>query len=164
MTGGIPSELGNLANLEALSLGNNRLTGGIPSELGDLSRLTLLQLSTNQLTGAIPPELGRLVRLTRLWIGGNAGLSGPLPGTLTNLAVLEYLSLGETALCAPTDSAFQRWLDGVSNKSGVINCAGPPAGVGDGSRFAVGRHPLLRTEVVLIRRGESEREPFVRRR
>ena len=24
--------------------------------------------------------------------------------------------------------------------------------VGDGSRFAVGRHPLLRTEVVLIRR------------
>ena len=34
LTGAIPAELGNLANLESLSLSLNQLTGGIPAELG----------------------------------------------------------------------------------------------------------------------------------
>ena len=41
MTGAIPSELGDLANLTGLELGDNQLTGSIPSQLGNLSNLEL---------------------------------------------------------------------------------------------------------------------------
>ena len=68
LTGGIPAELGDLTNLEELSLNENQLTGeipgvggscrstktrtgGIPAELGDLTNLEELSLNENQLTG-----------------------------------------------------------------------------------------------------------------
>ena len=57
MTGEIPSELGNLANLQWLHLSNNQLTGEIPSELGNLANLQWLSLSNNQLEGCIPRGL-----------------------------------------------------------------------------------------------------------
>ena len=39
LSGSIPSSLGNLSNLEVLSLGSNQLSGSIPSSLGNLSNL-----------------------------------------------------------------------------------------------------------------------------
>ena len=59
LTGAIPSELGNLAELTNLWLSHNQLTGGIPSELlGGLSKLELLRLSGgNLLTGCVPAGL-----------------------------------------------------------------------------------------------------------
>ena len=54
--GEIPPEIGNLTNLESLSLlYNDELTGSIPSEIGNLSNLNSLNLSLNQLSGNIPP-------------------------------------------------------------------------------------------------------------
>ena len=44
MTGEIPTELGNLANLQQLYLGGNQLTGEIPTELGNLANLQELYL------------------------------------------------------------------------------------------------------------------------
>ncbi|MCH8961562.1 MAG: RsmD family RNA methyltransferase [Bacteroidetes bacterium] len=66
LTGSIPPELGNLANLEILFLNNNDLTGSIPVELGNLTNLSFLLLEANDLTGSIPVELGNLANLTFL--------------------------------------------------------------------------------------------------
>ena len=57
MTGPIPAALGDLANLEYLSLGGNELTGRIPAELSNLSNLSELYLSGNDLTGCVPVGL-----------------------------------------------------------------------------------------------------------
>ena len=54
----MPAALGDLANLEMLNLGPNRLRGEIPPELGGLANLKVLWLGGNHLSGAIPPELG----------------------------------------------------------------------------------------------------------
>ena len=61
MSGEIPSELGNLANLRTLILSRNQLSGEIPPELGNLANLTELYLHENQLSGCVPSSLlGRL--------------------------------------------------------------------------------------------------------
>ena len=72
-----------------LDLNNNELSGEIPAELGSLSNLQWLNLRHNRLSGEIPPELGSLSSLQDLWLDGNQGLSGPLPGSLTGLNALD---------------------------------------------------------------------------
>ena len=114
MTGEIPSELGNLANLEVLSLRDNQLTGEISPELGSLATLERLWLFNNQLTGEIPSELGNLANLEVLSLRDNQ-LSGMVPQTLAGLTMLESFSFyNNPDLCAPVDDAFQTWLRGIS--------------------------------------------------
>ena len=86
LTGSIPAELGNLANLEWLFLYNNNLTGDIPSELGSLANLELFNLSNNQLSGSIPSDLGNLApseggSLNAFFFCVN-NLTGPVPAAL----------------------------------------------------------------------------------
>ena len=92
LSGEIPPELGNLANLTVLSLIWNQLSGEIPPELGNLANLTVLSLIWNQLSGEIPPELGNLANLTVLSLSWNQ-LSEEIPPELGNLASLTVLSL-----------------------------------------------------------------------
>ena len=66
LSGEIPPELGNLANLVWLFLEGNQLSGEIPPELGNLANLAILFLIENQLSGEIPPELGNLANLTQV--------------------------------------------------------------------------------------------------
>ena len=102
LSGEIPAELGNLANLEALGLSGNQLSGEIPPELGNLANLEGLSLSGNQLSGEIPPELGNLANLKSLFLQDNQ-LSGEIPADLGSLANLEWLWLKENQLsgCVP---------------------------------------------------------------
>ncbi len=92
LTGSIPTELGNLSNLESLLLSFNQLTGSIPTELGNLSNLQFLQLFSNQLTGSIPTELGNLSNLENLRLYSNQ-LTGSIPTELGNLSNLQFLQL-----------------------------------------------------------------------
>ena len=100
LTGPIPPELGNLANLTVLELGVNSLTGPIPPELGNLANLTLLGLTANSLTGPIPPELGNFANLRYLYLPGNE-LTGPIPAELGRLANLTELHLWRNSLTGP---------------------------------------------------------------
>ena len=128
LSGAVPVELSRVSNLVWLRLGNNQLTGSIPAALGSLSNLEELSLDHNQLSGPVPVELSRLSNLTGLFLNDNAGLSGPLPGSFARLDSLSHLYLNGTGLCAPTDAAFQTWLQGVENKRGVTECAGGSPG------------------------------------
>ena len=97
LSGEIPAELGNLTNLQDLFLWNNELTGSIPAELGNLTNLQRLYLSMNQLTGEIPARLGNLSNLEVLWLRDNQ-LTGPIPGELGGLGNLELLLLSRNQL------------------------------------------------------------------
>ncbi len=92
LTGSIPSEIGNLISLNYLYLQNNDLSGTIPTEIGNLTELIGLKLYSNQLTGSIPLEIGNLENLTNLSLFLN-NLSGPIPEEIGNLVNLEDLYL-----------------------------------------------------------------------
>ena len=118
MTGPIPAELGALANLEHLNLGNNDLDGSIPPALGALANLKTLWLEANALTGSIPSELGALAALRLLWLQDNE-LTGPIPAELGSLAALTRLNLGNNDLNGPIPPALgglanleSLWLEG----------------------------------------------------
>ena len=137
LTGGVPTQIGLLDNLEMLRLSDNSLTGPVPEAIGELSRLKFLDLSGNELTGPVPATMGsgghlEMLRLddnglsggipaslgesrgmVTLTAGRNPEMSGPLPPELTNLEELRLLHLGGTDLCTPPDPSFQRWLKGV---------------------------------------------------
>ncbi len=117
LTGSIPTELGNLSNLEELELNSNQLTGSIPTELGNLSNLGFLLLSSNQLTGSIPTELGNLSNLRSLLLSSNQ-LTGSIPTELGNLSNLRSLWLDSNQLTGsiPTElgnlsNLFQLYLN-----------------------------------------------------
>ena len=104
LSGSIPPELGNLANLRELNLSFNRLEGPIPSELGRLTSLETMGLSGNRLAGGIPPEIGNLSNLKELWLRHNR-LKGTIPLELGSLASLAVLEIGKNNLtgCVPAE-------------------------------------------------------------
>ena len=113
LSGPIPPELGNLANLTVLDLGDNRLSGPLPEELADLTALRLLHLDKNLLTGPIPAGFGRMSRLQELTLSFNEDMAGPLPSELTSLRQLGVFLASGTELCVPSDPDFQTWLRGM---------------------------------------------------
>ncbi|KAL4273421.1 hypothetical protein GQ457_13G019120 [Hibiscus cannabinus] len=90
--GFIPSQFGNLTNLEQLFLADCNLVGQIPSSLGRLTRLQNLDLSHNRLTGSIPSSISELKSIEQIEIYENF-LSGVLPLALGNLTTLKRLDV-----------------------------------------------------------------------
>ena len=117
LSGTIPTELGNLTNLERLDLEENQLSGTIPTDLGNLTNLEQLWLHKNQLSGTIPTELGNLVLRQSLSLYRNS-LSGTIPaelGNLTNLSTGLWLHLNQLSGTIPTElgnltNLKQLWL------------------------------------------------------
>ena len=97
LTGSIPTQLGNLSELEVLHLNHNKLTGSIPTEIGNLSNLTELWLQSNRLSGSIPTEIGNLSNLKVLYLNVNQ-LSDSIPAELGNLSSLKMLLLDQNQL------------------------------------------------------------------
>ena len=84
----LSSMIGQLTNLQELSLFNNQLTQ-LPAELWQLTNLQTLYLDGNQLT-QLPAQLGQLTNLQRLYLNGNQLTQLPAQlGQLTNLRKLD---------------------------------------------------------------------------
>ena len=100
LQGEIPPEIGNLDNLTHLALWANQFVGSIPPEMGDMASLEWAALGINELTGSIPPELGNLSTATHLDFTLNQ-LSGPIPPELGNLTNLVWLAFWSNRLSGP---------------------------------------------------------------
>ncbi|KAJ6296991.1 hypothetical protein OIU78_022672 [Salix suchowensis] len=94
-SGTVPPELGDLVNLENLTLSANNLSGELPLALANLIRLKELRLSRNNFTGRIPEFIQRWKQLDALEIQAG-GFTGPIPSNislLTNLTDLRISNL-----------------------------------------------------------------------
>lgn len=69
--GSIPSTLGRLTNLQALSLTRNAFSKQIPHELSNLQALVSLRLYNNQLTGPIISTIGNMTSLFKIDLAWN---------------------------------------------------------------------------------------------
>jgi len=97
VAGPVPVNLGQLTELQTLSLDGNFLEGTIPNTLGDLSNLKTLNLKGNLLFGTLSAEFSKLSQLTYLDVSNNQ-LSGPIPSLASN-TMLTWLYLARNAFC-----------------------------------------------------------------
>ena len=116
-TGEIPKDIGNLTQLQVISLGENRLNGLIPKSIAklkklwfldlesatflsggfenlyNLSSLRYMHLSFAGLNGTLPDEFGLYFpAMIECLLPGNR-FTGSIPGTLGNMTNLRYLNL-----------------------------------------------------------------------
>ena len=97
----IPPELGQMTNLEELSIRGARLEGSILPEVGNMSSLRYIGLDRNNLTGHIPPELGKLSNLKTLMLHDNL-LTGTIPSELGEIDLHSvYLAGNSLTGCIP---------------------------------------------------------------
>lgn len=93
--GGIPSEIGELPQLEIMYLGDNPLGGSIPSTIFNNSMLQDIELGSSNLSGSLPSNLCQgLPNIQILYLGFNQ-LSGKLPYMWNECKVLTDVELSQ---------------------------------------------------------------------
>ncbi|XP_065851120.1 probable LRR receptor-like serine/threonine-protein kinase At3g47570 isoform X2 [Euphorbia lathyris] len=97
--GSIPFALGNLRNLQYLSLGKNQLTSQslltLFSSLANCKNLTLLNLSENPLNDTLPISTGNLSSSLEYFYMNGCGLTRIISEEIGNLTSLILLDLGD---------------------------------------------------------------------
>jgi hypothetical protein len=78
ITGPVFSFIGALSTLASFSVFASSLFGILPTELGNLVNMQQMWFYDNDLTGTIPPQLGNLYQLEILQLEGNA-FTGTMP-------------------------------------------------------------------------------------
>ncbi|OAY60518.1 hypothetical protein MANES_01G118900v8 [Manihot esculenta] len=97
LSGQLPIALGNLTQLQTLSLRFNALSGPIPADIGSLASLRNLYLQENFFSGEISGFLFNLQNLVRLDLAHN-NFSGEISPSFNNLTRLRTLYLEENQL------------------------------------------------------------------
>lgn len=106
LNGQLPDEIGDLINLEMLSIGiEENLIGELPSSIGNLSELQRLRFQLTGNTGALPSSVGNLSNLWEIRIAAT-GMTGELPSSLGNLSNLTDLTLFGERVFAGNGQSF----------------------------------------------------------
>ncbi|MFS8029217.1 putative non-specific serine/threonine protein kinase [Helianthus anomalus] len=94
ISGTLSPAIGNLSNLQSITLQNNEFSGPIPVKIGKLWNLQTLDLSGNKFSGELPSSLGNLKNLNLLRLNNNS-LTGPVPESLSEVGglTLVYVNL-----------------------------------------------------------------------
>jgi hypothetical protein len=110
LSGSLPSEIGNLGNLERLDISHCDLSGNLPPELANLPGLTggEIWLNDNRLTGTIPTELLE-AEPEFINLKGNR-LSGPLPLSFLDYGCYIWIYMKYNALYT-NNPALQEFMD-----------------------------------------------------
>jgi internalin A len=114
----LPESIGQFTELQELNLSRNQLSA-LPESIGQLSRLQKLHLSGNQLS-ALPESIGQLSQLQKLYLSGNQ-LSA-LPESIGQLSRLQVLYLSGNQLSALPESIGQlSRLQGLSVSNNLLS-------------------------------------------
>lgn len=121
LSGSLPSELGDLVDLEWIYLGGNKIGGSLIPELGNLTNLEHLSLEYNMLTGGIPGDLANLINLRYLNISNNNSLVGCYKSDLKTLCtILNRAPLFEWDDHVSIGNGFDaNWTDFCNNNAGI---------------------------------------------
>ncbi|OUM58041.1 hypothetical protein PIROE2DRAFT_16801, partial [Piromyces sp. E2] len=103
LSGTIPESIGQLTELQELSLDMNKLSGSIPESIGELTQLKELYLTDNQLSGSIPESIGKLTRDLSI-----NKLSGLIPESIGKLTQLNELVLSNNQLNGSIPESFEQ--------------------------------------------------------
>ncbi|CAK9177681.1 unnamed protein product [Ilex paraguariensis] len=112
ISGNLPTEIGELVNLQGLYLGQNQFHGSIPDSIGKLQKLKLFSVHQNKLSGYIPASLRNLTTLIGLDLGVN-NLQGRIPSSLAKCQYLLILDLSRNNL----SSYIPKEIFGISSLS-----------------------------------------------
>eukprot|EP00322_Chrysochromulina_rotalis_P028694 CAMPEP_0115862040 /NCGR_PEP_ID=MMETSP0287-20121206/17970_1 /TAXON_ID=412157 /ORGANISM="Chrysochromulina rotalis, Strain UIO044" /LENGTH=319 /DNA_ID=CAMNT_0003316447 /DNA_START=102 /DNA_END=1063 /DNA_ORIENTATION=+ len=134
LSGSLPSELGQLNELNELNLEANAFSGSIPSEIGRLRKLEVLDLYSNALEGDLPSSVAHLINIRLFYLPNEVltplrmhycGQRMPNVGKYSYRIVREEYTRMSSALCAePLDTlgAFGT----LSQLSGDVYCGCAP--------------------------------------
>ncbi|CAN6272961.1 unnamed protein product, partial [Urochloa humidicola] len=106
-SGTLPSEVGNLVNLNQLILSGNQLAGQIPDTIGNCLVLDSLMLDDNMFEGSIPQSLQNVKGLQLLNLTANR-LSGAIPDALSKIGALQDLYLAHNNLSGLIPPSLQK--------------------------------------------------------
>ena len=124
--GTIPSELGRITTLNALTLPSNSFYGSLPNELCNLRMMSNLDLSRNSFSKSLPSCIGNFNTIYSLQLSYNK-FTGSIPTGIGNMTSLYALVLNNNAFqySIPTEiSKLTRLFDVVMNDnqlSGILS-------------------------------------------
>mmetsp|Transcript_3121 Transcript_3121/g.7158 ORF Transcript_3121/g.7158 Transcript_3121/m.7158 type:complete len:755 (-) Transcript_3121:198-2462(-) len=103
----LPSQIGELADLEYLWIDNNRMGGPLPSEIGRMNSLIQMDIYSNRFSSSIPTTLGQLRNLERFSAYSNL-LQGSIPTQIGNMNNLRELFLDSNSMGGSIPSELGR--------------------------------------------------------
>lgn len=127
LSGTLSSAIGNLSNLQSVTLQNNAIFGPITDAIGKLQKLQTLDLSGNLFNGQLPSSLGDLKNLNFLRLNNNS-LSGPVPESLSQVEGLTLVDVSYNNLTGPLPKLSARTFRIIGNpllcgQNSVNNCS-----------------------------------------
>nr|APU94837.1 leucine-rich repeat receptor-like protein kinase [Pohlia nutans] len=124
LTGALPGSLSSCSELVELHLASNYLVGGVPTEYGELENLQTLQVESNILDQPLPESLKGCVKLRTLKVADNF-VPGEIPSEYAQLRELRDFDVARNRLVGRIPQKG-RWVRRASSFRGNDGLCGSP--------------------------------------